>query len=74
VQWHEQRNDESEKKPTRSLAEIQVEAAKRGVKVIDGSARFKAIGIVGGSHQSSVRLWFKTSENTANAVNKLTIV
>ena len=35
-------------KPKLTLAEIQAEAAKYGVKVIDGSARFKAIGIVGG--------------------------
>jgi len=42
-------NDQKKPNSTLSLAQIQVEAAKRGVKVIDGSARFKAIGIVGGS-------------------------
>lgn len=38
-------NEQSKPKPILTLAEIQEEAAKYGVKVIDGSARFKAIGI-----------------------------
>jgi hypothetical protein len=41
-------NDQKKVKPKLTLAQIQEEAAKHGVKVIEGSARFKAIGIVGG--------------------------
>ena len=41
-------NDQNKPKLMLTLAQIQIEAAKYGVKVNDGSARFKAIGIVGG--------------------------
>ena len=45
-----------------SLAEIQEEAAGYGAKVTDGSARLKAIGIVGGvapqQRQSTTRQIF----------------
>lgn len=41
-------NHQNKPESVPTLAEIQEEAAKLGVKVTDGSARFKAIGIVGG--------------------------
>jgi hypothetical protein len=41
-------DERNKPKSVLSLAEIQEEANEYGVKVIDGSARFKAIGIVGG--------------------------
>lgn len=41
-------DEHNKPRSNRSLPKIQEEVAKVGVKVIDGSARFKAIGIVGG--------------------------